>query len=136
MKQCILLIDDDDDDCTLMMENLRHVGVKNPIVLAHDGREAVQLLSQMKDNLPSLIISDLNMPKMSGMEVLKIVRETYNIPMILYTTSCTENVVKTAKEYGAIDCVAKTTTYLDAINFAKRIYNICLSIRDTANAVK
>ncbi|MCU7552808.1 response regulator [Chitinophagaceae bacterium LB-8] len=92
-KQCfpILLVDDDEDDQFLMGEALTAMGYSYELMRASNGFEALQMLQEMKEGrLPSLIILDVNMPKMDGRQtVLKIQqdRDLASIPVIIFTTS-------------------------------------------------
>jgi CheY-like chemotaxis protein len=124
MRQSILLIDDDEADCEFIQESLRQVGVRLHIYFAHDGPAAFKLLSELKENLPTLIILDVNMPMMNGMVVLQQLSQLYKIPVILYTTACDDTLIKEAKSLGAIDCVKKGTSYSDNLKFAKRVQGL------------
>ena len=121
IQQCILIVDDDLDDCEFLKETLIEVGITLPINVAHDGRAAFELLESCNGSLPKLIILDVNMPIMNGVDFLSRLNSLYTIPVIMYTTSCDEQVIREAKELGAIDCVRKGTTYVDSLKFAKRV---------------
>ena len=121
MQHCILIVDDDEDDCDFLKESLIDVGVTLPIFVVHDGPAAFNLLEGLKENLPKLIILDVNMPLMNGLTFFSTLKLTYNIPVIFYTTSCNDDLVKEATGLGAIDCVKKGVTYEDNLRFAKRV---------------
>jgi CheY-like chemotaxis protein len=121
MRQSILLVDDDKDDCNFLHDSLIQIGVKLPIVFVHDGPSVFRLLESLNENLPKLIILDVNMPLMNGMVVLAKLNKEYKIPVILYTTSCSDEIIREAKANGAIDCVKKGTSYVDNLKFAKRV---------------
>lgn len=121
MQQCILLVDDDKDDCDFLKESLIQVGVRLPVNVVHDGPEAFKFLENLNDNLPQLIILDVNMPLMNGMVILERLSREYKIPVILYTTSFDDNLMNEAKSLRAIDCVKKGTSYSDNLKFAKRV---------------
>ena len=76
----ILLVDDDANDVTLMKSALEEVHFGNPIVVADDGEEALDYLfhsdqfADSSDNLPVFILLDIKMPKLDGIDVLKIIR--------------------------------------------------------------
>lgn len=127
MNEWILLIDDDRDDCDFLKENLIEVGVKLSIEFAHDGPAALELLESCRDNLPRLIILDVNMPFMSGLIVLAKLNVGYNIPVILYTTSCDDTLIREAKALGAIDCVKKGTRFSDNMKFAKSVFDLLIN---------
>ena len=120
-QSCILIVDDDPDDCELLQETLEEVGIAFTINVAHDGPAAFEFLKTLNGNLPKLIILDVNMPMMNGVDFLSNLNSLYSIPVIMYTTTCDEHLVKEAKELGAIDCVTKGTTYMDGLKFARRV---------------
>ena len=119
-QPCILIVDDDPDDCELLEEALVEVGITFTISIAHDGPAAFKFLKTLED-LPKLIILDVNMPMMNGVDFLSTLNSLYSIPVIMYTTTCDEQLVRKAKELGAIDCVKKGTAYMDGLKFAKRV---------------
>lgn len=127
MNEWILLIDDDRDDCDFLKENLIEVGLKLSIEFVHDGPAALELLERCQENYPKLVILDVNMPFMNGLTVLAKLNAVYNIPVILYTTSCNEVLIREAKALGAIDCVKKGTSFSDNMKFAKSVFDIISS---------
>lgn len=86
----ILYIDDDADDCIFLKESFATWG-NNHLICASNGEEAISYLNAgQKDELPSLIILDLNMPKRNGKETLSILKSTpdyANIPVVILSTS-------------------------------------------------
>lgn len=127
MNEWILLIDDDRDDCDFLKENLIEIGLKSSIEFAHDGPAALELLERCHENYPKLIILDVNMPFMNGLIVLAKLNVGYNIPVILYTTSCNDALIREAKALGAIDCVKKGTSFSDNMKFAKSVFDFVSS---------
>ena len=82
MTQAILLVDDDENDVLIMTMALKKAGLSCPICVARDGREAKDYLSgtgefadRNESPLPYLILMDLKLPRMMGLEVLKWLRE-------------------------------------------------------------
>lgn len=127
MDYSILIIDDDQDDCELVEEGLRQVGWKYKVDFITDAVESLNFLLWKKNShaLPSVIILDLNMPQIGGMEVLAKIKETYeDIPVILYSTACTEEIIKQAKKLGAHDCIKKGTSYTDNLKFARLVLSL------------
>ncbi|MCL2063703.1 MAG: response regulator [Candidatus Cloacimonetes bacterium] len=77
----ILLVDDDDDLRYLMAEYFYHIGYN--VVLASDGDEAFELFQHQKFDL---VITDVRMPKMNGLRLLRHIKSSYpNLPIILMT---------------------------------------------------
>jgi two-component system response regulator YesN len=121
MDKYIVVVDDDEDDCNFLKESIFQIGVRLPVHCLYNGQAVLDLLRERKYNLPVLIILDVNMPAMDGLEVLENIVDEYGVPTILYSTSCDDETLKKAKDLGAIDCVKKGTSYTDNLKFAKRI---------------
>jgi len=86
----ILLVEDNPLDVALTRRVFSKQGTEIPIRHAHDGQEAVDLLLSGSEPLPTLILLDLNLPKLDGVEVLKVIRADQalrHIPVIMLTTS-------------------------------------------------
>lgn len=85
----ILLVEDNPDDERLTIRALRRGRVTNPIQVARDGEEALTLL--FSDNLlPSVILLDLKLPKVDGLDVLQRIRDneqTQLLPVVVLTSS-------------------------------------------------
>jgi CheY-like chemotaxis protein len=85
----ILLIEDDMIEVMKLNRAISSLQLNHKITEANNGEEALKLLEQ-KDNLPDIILLDLNMPKINGIEFLKIVKTDKRlryIPTIILTTS-------------------------------------------------
>jgi PAS domain S-box-containing protein len=99
----ILVIDDDPDALLVLEEYLRLEGYN--VTTAPDGSSGIHMLTA---NEVQLVITDLNMPGISGMDVVEIVRKNYpEIPVIVITGYGTEETVLEALRKGAIDYLAK-----------------------------
>lgn len=93
----ILLVEDNPDDEDLTIRALQKNNILNKVVVARDGAEALDFLHGLGKHagrdtsvMPELILLDLNLPKLSGLEVLKKVREderTRLLPVVVLTTS-------------------------------------------------
>jgi two-component system, response regulator len=87
----LLLVEDNPDDEGLALRALKKSGVKNPVVVARDGEEAVRKLPEVCVNgSPSLVLLDLKLPKLSGLEVLERIRlyeGTRLVPVVVLTSS-------------------------------------------------
>jgi two-component system, response regulator len=106
----ILLIEDTPDDAELTMMSLKQAGLLNDIVIAEDGVEAVDYLTGSGDDLPALVLLDLKMPRMDGIEVLEQIRanpRTRLLPVVMLTTSKEESDLVNAYEAGANAYVRK-----------------------------
>jgi two-component system cell cycle response regulator DivK len=107
----IILVAEDTDDIRLMikimLENKGH-----RVVEASDGREAVELATRVR---PDVILMDLNMPVMDGIEAISCLRarpETAKMPIIAVTAHCTESAWRRrAIAAGCLECVGKPVDF-------------------------
>ena len=86
----ILLVEDDRVDAMMVKRALKDLNVTNPLVHTLDGEEAVGHLTGEGNRRPCVILLDLNMPRMSGIEFLKIIKaddELKSIPVVVLTIS-------------------------------------------------
>jgi two-component system response regulator len=96
----ILLVEDNDVDADLAERAFRRANIRSPLVRARDGVEALDYLfargqhaARDARDLPLFALLDLNIPKISGLSVLKAIREderTKHLPVIILTSSCEE----------------------------------------------
>ncbi len=111
MKSATILVVDDDPYLRRACEiSLRQHGYA--VLVAADGEEALQ---KARENLPDLILLDLLMPKMPGMEVLQALKaghDTSQIPVIILSNSSTGPQLEKAKELGALDFIVKSNISL------------------------
>lgn len=86
----ILLVEDDEVDVMNVKRAFSKNNIKNPLFVAGNGVEALEMLEDKIIPLPKIIILDINMPKMNGIEFLKVLRENErlkNISVFVMTTS-------------------------------------------------
>jgi CheY-like chemotaxis protein len=89
-KKNILLVEDNPDDELLAVRALKKHNIVNDIVVARDGQAALDYLFDESQPLPALVLLDLKLPKVSGLEVLQKLRATERtaiLPVVILTTS-------------------------------------------------
>ena len=91
-RKTILYVDDDVDDIAMLRYAIETVDSGHQIIEATDGLHALNLLNQLheKNELPCLIVLDINMPRMDGKETLaalQVDRKLASIPVVLFSTS-------------------------------------------------
>jgi len=116
-KKYILLVEDNPDDEELTIMALRHSKIANEVVVAHDGVEALTYLfgsGQPSDgmvvDLPQVILLDLKMPRLGGLDVLKRIRSelsTQLLPVVILTSSSEEEDILSSYRLGANSYVRK-----------------------------
>lgn len=105
----VLIVDDSSTMRKIISRSLRQAGLTvDEIYEAGDGIEG---LNALKANSVQLILSDINMPNMDGMEFIKQVRSSGNkVPIVMITTEGGEDVLKEAMKNGASDSIKKPFT--------------------------
>jgi DNA-binding response OmpR family regulator len=102
----ILVSEDERDIRELIVISLLTNGLTN-VIQAHNGEEAV---AQAKTHKPALILMDVRMPKMTGYEACKVLKEddsTANIPVVFLSAKGQEAEVKLGRELGAVEYIIK-----------------------------
>ena len=92
-RKCILLVEDDFVDAMTVKKVFGKLDISNPLHICGNGEEGITWLYENRFNLPGLILLDLNMPKMNGLEFLKEIKSDPDfkmIPVIVLTTSAEE----------------------------------------------
>jgi len=113
----ILFIEDDAIEAMKFNRVVSKFELKHSITEAKNGEEALKILED-KDNLPDIILLDLNMPKMNGIEFLKILKEDKilkYIPTIILTTSKNRRDVLECYKIGIAGYVLKPLKYEDYV---------------------
>lgn len=107
-EKIILYVDDDKDDREIFEEIIRELHPEFTCLLAEGATEALRILSQSPQ--PRCIFIDINMPKVSGIELLKVIRSSFkSIPIYMLTTSSEHE--KQTRALGATDYFQKPNTY-------------------------
>ncbi|MBA3827417.1 MAG: response regulator [Taibaiella sp.] len=123
----ILLADDDKEDRFIMADAFDQIGLGDAIHFEEDGEKLIEYLngSYSVEPLPSLIVLDLNMPRMNGTQTLKALKRDFrykDIPIIIFSTSVNSIEMKECMENGAVSYITKPVTYNDCIETAKNFY--------------
>jgi two-component system, response regulator len=123
----ILLVEDNPDDEALTIRALRKNNILNEVTVAHDGAEALGLLFPGNGSgmaPPGLILLDLNLPKVSGLEVLRQIQadeRTQLIPVVVLTSSKLEEDILASYRGGANGYVRKPVNFSE---FAKAVSTV------------
>jgi two-component system response regulator len=125
----ILLIEDNPDDRDLTIRALEKNNFLNPVTVACDGAEALAMLLGDDDGdqeNPALILLDLKLPKIDGLEVLRRIRadpRTRVVPVVILTSSIQEEDLRSAYDLGTNGYVRKP---VDFSEFAEAIHTVGL----------
>jgi two-component system response regulator len=125
----ILLVDDSQDDVDLTLHALRGENLANHIFVARDGEEALDFLfcsgphgERSFDDPPKLVLLDLKMPKVDGMQVLKLIKSdarTKTIPVVLMTSSREERDLASGYNLGVNSYLQKPVGFDEFRNMVK-----------------
>ena len=140
----ILLVEDNPDHETLTIRALKKARVLNEIVVAHDGAEALELLFGTEGDsarptlpVPQLILLDLKLPKVDGLEVLRRLREsprTKLVPVVVLTSSDEEGDVVTSYKLGANSYVCKPVDFVQFMDATRQLGLYWLVLNETPKA--
>jgi two-component system response regulator len=129
----IFLIEDNISDIALTRRAFERGRISNPLLIAEDGQEALDLIFCQGEHanrdvaeLPALILLDLKLPKVDGLEVLRQIRadqRTRRIPVVILTSSREEEDVVMAYDLGANSFIRKP---VDFLQFAKAVVHLGL----------
>ncbi len=121
----ILLVEDNADDEQLTLRALRQSGVPNLIRVARDGAEAIDFLfGGSAGNMPDLILLDLKLPKISGLEVLQRIRSedrSRSLPVVILTSSGEERDIVKSYDLGANSYIRKPVDFDEFIDAVRQL---------------
>jgi len=118
-RTTILVVEDNPDDLALTLDAFEHHNVANDVVIARDGQEALDQLLPADGRplmLPSVVLLDLKLPKVGGLEVLQRLRQsptTRFLPVVVLTTSSQDEDRIASYELGANSFVRKPVAFDD-----------------------
>lgn len=127
----IVMADDDPDDCKLAQDAFEEARLSNRLIFVRDGVELLALLrregkyvSEAAEPLPSLILLDLNMPRMDGREALHEIKadpRLRHLPVVVLTTSRAEEDVLRTYQLGANSYIVKPVTFESLVEVVQQL---------------
>lgn len=128
----ILLIEDNPADILLAKEGFKMIGFNGNLDVLADGNKAVKYLKQISKelrsgktrNAPDLILLDLNLPKVHGLELLKFVkldRQLHLTPVVILTTSLDKEDISSAYSYQANSYLIKPMDFNKFVNMLDQV---------------
>jgi two-component system response regulator len=131
VEKTILLVEDNADDEALTLRAFAKNNIKNQVVVARDGAEALDYLFAQGDyqgrdvaTLPQLVLLDLKLPKVDGLEVLRRIRadeRTELLPVVILTSSREEQDLVQGYRLGANSYVRKPVNFDDFLEAARQL---------------
>jgi len=110
----ILLVEDDFVDASTAKQAMQDLRVRNPVIHKTDGEEALEYLRDQNNDKPAMILLDLNMPRINGIELLQIMKtdaEQQQIPVVALTVSKYEQDKLDTFDFGVAGYVIKAVDY-------------------------
>jgi len=136
----ILLVEDNADDEALTLRALRKNCIDNPVVVARDGAEALDYLFgrgkhgvRDKAELPAVVLLDIKLPKVNGLEVLERLRldqRTRLLPVVMLTSSREEWDIERAYSLGANSYIRKPVDYKRFLDVVGQLGNYWLDLNE------
>ena len=129
----VLLVEDNADDEQLTLRAMGHGVLPSVIRVARDGAEALDILYGQagSGHLPDLILLDLKLPKVSGIEVLEKIRSnaaTKNLPVVILTSSTEERDIAHCYKLGANSYVRKPVDFEEFVDAVRQLGQYWLSM--------
>ena len=125
-QRAILLVEDNPVDVDLTLRAFKQRKLVNPVEVARDGEEALAWLRRWEngDELPLVILLDLKLPRVDGLEVLRRLRASDvsgNVPVVVLTSSSVESDIRAAYNAGANSYIVKPVNFEKFIDVATQI---------------
>ena len=127
----ILLVEDNPDDEALALHALRKDNIGNKVIVVRDGAEALDFLfctgtyaDRDPNNMPQVILLDLRLPKVDGLEVLRRIRadeRTSLLPVVILTSSNTDRDLVAGYAYGANAFMRKPVDFIQLIEAVRQL---------------
>ena len=132
----IVLVDDNEDDRVLAARALERAGVTNAVVMLSDGVEALQFFDEASTAEPGdartyLVLLDLNMPRLGGLDLLRILRSrpnTRRLQIVVLTSSDEERDLVDSYELGANSYIRKPVDFAQFSDVMRQLGNYWLAL--------
>ena len=129
IKPTILMADDDYEDLEMIEEAITSIKPDASLHKVVNGKAAIEFLSSQPDNkLPCLIVLDYNMPELTGLEVLSVIRKNKRyekIPKVILSTSNTPAAIRECLNKGATEYLVKPSNMTALLNVAEKMLKYC-----------
>lgn len=129
----VLIVEDNANDELLALRALKRADVSMRVDIARDGEEAVEYLADGGRGCPDLVLLDLKLPRMNGLEVLKRIRsdeKTRRVPVVVLTSSNEEADLSGCLDAGANSFVRKPVDFSEYMDKIARLAEYWLTINE------
>jgi len=139
----ILLVEDNKDDVVFITRAMVKAGIAHPVHVASDGREAISRLEKMTcgagaHEMPILVLLDLQLPLVSGLDVLKWIREQdalRTLVVVIHTSSHLDVDIARAYQYGANSFLVKASAAAELARMMKLIKEYWLELNASVQLI-
>ena len=139
-KRTILVVEDNPSDSELLVTALEKLGITNPVMTVKDGLEAIHYLFALgryefrnAEEVPAIVLIDLNLPKVDGLEVLRRMRADYRtklIPVAIFTSSVEEQDLIDGYSMGANSYVRKPGNSLQFSKVVRQLVTYWVTLNE------
>jgi CheY-like chemotaxis protein len=124
-KYNVIIVENDEDEQLFMKEGFDATGLFNIVGQVKNGDALLEWLVDHQNNLPDVVLSDLNMPGKNGYDVINDLRSDSaysHIPVIITSTSSTKTIIDKCLAFGAADYIVKPETFVEYVPYVKNLY--------------
>lgn len=138
-KSFILLVEDDPNDEALALRAFKKGNIDSEVIVVGDGVEAIEFMSakgkyaKRNSAMPAVILLDLKMPKVDGLEVLKVLREnnyTKAVPIVVFTSSKEEQDLITSYNLGVNSYIRKPVDFDKFADVLRQVGHYWLNLNE------
>jgi CheY-like chemotaxis protein len=125
-KTKLVIIENDEDERIFMKEGFEETGFFEIVALFQNGDELIRFLEKENENIPDLILSDLNMPGKNGFDILESrnnIPFLASIPIVITSTSSSRFAIEKCLGMGALHYMVKPDTFDKYGPFAKKLHD-------------
>jgi len=123
-SKSVMLVEDDNVDVMTVKRAFKDLNIKNQLIITTNGEEALEYLNNNDNTTPCIILLDLNMPKMNGLEFLRTIKADENlkqIPVVVLTTSSQQEDIIESFKFGVAGYIVKSFDYIEFTQAIKTI---------------
>lgn len=137
-KYKIIIVENDEDEQLFMKEGFDKTDHFNILAQLQNGNDLFDWLHENPNQLPDIILSDLNMPGKNGYDVITEVKETphiAHIPVIITSTSSTPSIIEKCLQMGAAYYMVKPETFVQYEPYVQQLYKVLVDNKIVDKAV-
>lgn len=126
-KYKIIIVENDEDEQLFMKEGFDATDLFNIIAQIKNGDALMDWMQDNPQNLPDVVLSDLNMPGKNGYDVINDFKTNpsySHIPVIITSTSSTKTIIDKCLSLGAADYLIKPDTFVEYVPYVKNLYKV------------